>query len=138
MTNALELAAYHEAGHAVAAEARGSSVPAAALGIRPGQGWCAHTRVGIEDELVIAMAGLVAEERLAGVFDERPCGGDIVRCIRALEGAGLSRDEAMDLTVEAAREAELLMERTWPVVQRLALQLLAAGGAPVRLAGPET
>ena len=126
--------AYHEAGHAVAALALDRPVTRVSilprrdfLGIcafgkavfRPSEDW-------LEREVLISLAGMAAEARLTGNYDQQAAGRDLLYARRlALQRAGNER-QAERLQKRMLSKVENLLgdEENWQAVQRIAAELL--------------
>lgn len=127
---------YHEAGHAVMAILLGRSihkVSAVPNSLRLGQvefkkGAAKQSDDWIETEILIALAGPVAEAKFTGVFDEHSAGRDL-RAVRkfAEDRVGDRQAEHYERRMIAKTEYLLADEATWKAVDTIAGELLAKG-----------
>lgn len=127
---------YHEAGHAVMALLLGRSihkVSAVPNSLRLGQvefkkGAAKLSDDWIEAEILIALAGPVAEAKFTGVFDEHSAGRDL-RAVRkfAEDRVGDRQAERYERRMIAKAEYLLADEATWKAVVSIADELLAKG-----------
>lgn len=134
---------YHEAGHAVMAILLGRSihkVSAVANSLRLGQvefktGAAKQSDDWIEAEILIALAGPVAEAKFTGTFDERSAGRDL-RAVRkfAEDRVGDRQAERYERRMIAKAEYLLSDEATWKAVEAIAAELLAKGTVSGRAA----
>jgi ATP-dependent Zn protease len=130
------LTAYHEAGHAVIALRQGRSVRE--VSILPGGkrlGYCEMAKGGrpmkdaLEADLLILLAGLAAEARVAGRYALDGAAQDLRMAEKlALHRAGNAR-QAERLLERALDKAEHLMRdaATWSAIDLIAAELLKAG-----------
>jgi len=128
--------AYHEAGHAVMALIHERPVlkvnilpSGERLGVckfqkgvqRPSNDW-------LEAELLIALAGLAAEARFTGIYDEGGAGRDLqsVRKLSLMRTSDRSV-ERFEKRMLAKAENVFGDDRVWAAVERIALELLKYG-----------
>jgi ATP-dependent Zn protease len=127
---------YHEAGHAVVALSLGRDVhkvSAVANSLRLGQvefkkGQAKKSDDWVEAEILIALAGPVAEARFTGVFDEFAAGRDL-RAVRefARDRVGERQMERYERRMLAKTEYLLSDDGTWAAVEAIAKELIAQG-----------
>lgn len=128
--------AYHEAGHAVVALAVGR--PVQKVSVRPGQdllGWC-QFRKGVyrpnedwlENEILIALAGLAAEARHTGSYDREAAGRDL-RYVRklAVQRATERQLDRYERRMLGKAENLLADDGHWRAVELIAAELLRVG-----------
>lgn len=129
----VEGAAYHEAGHAVAAWALGRPVPE--LSMVPDEetvGTCSYAvwagdeeEGGGEEEAAVSLAGAVAEEIAIGEYNEEIAEDDLLHAI-GIAAELHDDDEARDAWLDRAQErAEAVLRRDWAAVEAVAEALLA-------------
>ena len=128
--------AYHEAGHAVVALAVGR--PVHKVSIRPKADWLGRCefRKGVfrpsddwlEDEILIALAGLAAEARHTGTYDRDAAGRDL-RYVRrlAVHRASERTLDRFERRMLAKTENLLAAEGNWAAVELIAGELLKLG-----------
>ena len=127
---------YHEAGHAVMALLLGRSihkVSAVPNSLRLGQvefkkGMAKQSHDWIEAEMLIALAGPVAEARFTGVFDEQGARRDL-RMVRkyAEDRVGERQVERYERRMIAKAEYYFSDDGTWAAVVAIANELMAKG-----------
>lgn len=134
MIDSRTLTAYHEAGHAVIAIVLGR--PIHKISIVPNK-----TRLGacdikkgrfqpssdwLEDEVLILLAGVVAEARLTGRYDWRGAGQDLrsVRRLTLSRAGDETRAEKIERRLLAKTEHLLGDETTWKTAEQIAAALL--------------
>jgi ATP-dependent Zn protease len=128
--------AYHEAGHAVVALAVGR--PVQKVSVRPGQellGWC-QFRKGVyrpsedwlENEILIALAGLAAEARHTGSYDREAAGRDL-RYVRklAVQRATERQLDRYERRMLGKAENLLADDGHWRAVELIAAELMRLG-----------
>jgi ATP-dependent Zn protease len=128
--------AYHEAGHAVVALAVGR--PVHKVSIRPKADWLGRCEFRkplvrpsddwLEDEILIALAGLAAEARHTGTYDRDAAGRDL-RYVRKL-AAQRASERALDRferRMLAKTENLLADDANWEAVEAIAAELLKLG-----------
>lgn len=125
----LRMAAYHEAGHAVAAMALGR--PVQKVSIKPDRnrlGWCAFKKGSfkptddwLERELIIALAGMAAEAQEFGLYDRAGASLDLKFFQKMAEGRASGRSLAR-LEKRILAKTENLMADP---AHRLAVDLIA-------------
>jgi hypothetical protein len=138
-TFALKATAYHEAGHAVMALFLGR--PIQKVSIAPGKsaigvqhlGMC-HIRKGpgkggkdwVEDEVLILLAGMVAESQITGQYCAAGAAQDLRYVRRFLESRGESDRQVERWERRLLNKAEnYLSDRTlWSAVETIAVELL--------------
>ncbi len=127
----LRRAAYHEAGHVVAARAVGAAV--CSVDLQPTIKRLACTNMArlprsnaedIRDGLLVLAAGAVAERIFDPSCDAQVQGGDSSECValaQALYGLAEPNLELIQAEIEAAEHrAERLLRLHWPRLKRLA------------------
>lgn len=126
--------AYHEAGHAVVALAVGR--PVAKVSIRPDAdrlGWCQFgkgrfkpTEDWVENELLIALAGMAAEARQTGTYDRVAAGQDL-RHARKLSVNRANERQMARLEKRMLHKCEHILgdDACWAAVEAIAAALLA-------------
>lgn len=134
MIDSRTLTAYHEAGHAVIAILLGR--PIQKISIVPNK-----TRLGaceikkgrfqpssdwLEDEVLILLAGVVAEARLTGRYDWQGAGQDLrsVRRLTLSRAGDETRAEKLERRLLAKTEHLLGDETTWKTTEQIAAALL--------------
>ena len=127
---------YHEAGHAVMAILLGRSihkVSAMPNSLRLGQvefkkGAAKQSDDWIEVEILIALAGPVAEAKFTGTFDEHSAGRDL-RAVRkfAEDRVGDRQADRYERRMLAKAKYLLTDDATWKAVEAIAAELLAKG-----------
>lgn len=129
----VEGAAYHEAGHAVAARALGLPVPD--LSMIPDEdtvGTCSYA-VWVEadedgrreDTAAVSLAGALAEEIAVGEFNEEIAEDDLLHAIGLADEVTEAPDERDAWLDRAQDRAEEVLRRDWAAVEALAEALLA-------------
>jgi Peptidase family M41 len=128
--------AYHEAGHAVVALALGRTIHKVSvlpnrerLGeVRFAKGAAKPTDDWIEREILIALAGPVAEARFTGTFSQAAAHDDL-RFVRRLALERKSDRAAGRYEQRMLDKAEYMLsdEATWAAVVRIAEELVAHG-----------
>jgi len=138
--NEILASAIHEAGHAVAAFVLGRNVPDLSLhGGEEAEGSCGYAlwgdvpasqpgaeaiRAWLDDELLVCLAGPVAEELFSGAFDEDLGESDLLLALELAESAA-DAPEAVERTWdEAEARAEALLRESWDAVRLLAETLV--------------
>ncbi len=131
--------AYHEAGHAVVALAVGRVLHK--ISIAPGQSNLGVQRAGqcqlqkgrrrsaedwLEDEVLILLAGMVAEGRLTGEYCEAGAGQDLRFARRLLASRGASERQLERLERRMLDKTEHLLHDSghWRAVEAIAAELL--------------
>lgn len=127
---------YHEAGHAVMALLMGRTihkVTAVANQLRLGQvefkkGAAKNSDDWIEAEMMIALAGPLAEARFTGVFNEPGARRDL-RSVRkySLDRVGERQAERYERRIISKTEYHLAESGIWKAVEMIAQELLAKG-----------
>lgn len=122
---ARELAAYHEAGHAIVARTYGLAVPHVSID-GDGHGVTKHERCAPELELRIALAGIEAEASASGIDEwwsatdvelAARCGDDIIRAARL--------GEIVD-AADALHDVREILRDRWAAVAAMAEELVLA------------
>lgn len=131
-----EATAYHEAGHAVLALVLGRPVHKVSvlpnrerLGeVRFGTGSAKPTDDWLEREILIALAGPLAEARFTGTFGHAEAAQDL-RFVRRLALQRKSERAAERYEQRMSAKAEYLLgdEATWAAVVLIAAELMARG-----------
>ena len=137
--NALMLTAYHEAGHAVMALALGRLVDR--VTIVPGKTQFGHSTLGqckvqktrarasqdwLEDEMIILLAGMVAESQLTGQYCTAGAAQDL-RAVRRLAQTRSGNERQVERTERRAlSKTEYLLsdKQHWQAVEAIAKELL--------------
>lgn len=138
-----EATAYHEAGHAVVALALGRLVQEiSVLPRRDRLGHCQHRKARLrsaadllENEALIALAGVVAEARFTGVYAWNMAATDL-RYVRDLvvQRVGPRRAERLERRLIAKAEHVLAQEGHWRAVELIAAELVKRGSISGRAA----
>lgn len=138
-----EATAYHEAGHAVVALALGRMVQEiSVLPRRDRLGHCAHRKARLrssadllENEVLIALGGIVAEARFTGTYAWDMATTDL-RYVRDLvvQRVGLRRAQRLERRLIAKAEHVLAQEGHWRAVELLAAELVRRGSMSGRAA----
>jgi ATP-dependent Zn protease len=128
--------AYHEAGHAVAALAHDR--PVRFVSVLPrrdylglcgfGKGVFRPTKDWLEQEILIALAGMAAEARHRGEYARAGADRDL-RYVRrlAVQRAGERQAERLERRLLAKVENMLADETVWKVVEFIVVELLQRG-----------
>ena len=127
---------YHEAGHAVMALAMGRSiqkVSAVPNSLRLGvvefkKGSAKQADDWIEAEILIALAGPLAEAMFTGIFDPNGAGRDL-RAVRKYAADRVGDRQAERYERRMLAKAEYLMrdDATWNAVEAIAKELMEKG-----------
>lgn len=141
----LRITAFHEAGHAVAALRLGlvfdhvTAVPDERAETDGALHWTdlqssGELELAPEADAIVLLAGPLAEARLLEVSIEDVFGSDAAGDDReALATLGLDEDEF----VTATRDAIALVEDEWPLIEKIAAELIRRDGEPLAFARVE-
>ena len=130
--------AYHEAGHAAVGAIFGNHPDWATLIPDPDTNVLAgvteidadlESKEGLKEEIINCYAGQCAELRAGGSIRRAKLGGaiddQIARdCLKRLHGEGLDEKRMEALEKEMRAVADTMVEKHWPLVERIAAELL--------------
>jgi len=139
MAFALRATAYHEAGHAVMAMILGRAVQK--VTIVPGQSHLGAQRLGachlqkgksrgaqdyLEDEVMILLAGMVAESQITGQYCQQGAAQDLrfVRRMLQTRNDGERQIQRLEKRLLSKTEHHLLDTETWKAVEVIAAELI--------------
>lgn len=136
---ALKATAFHEAGHAVMALILGRAI--SKVTVAPGQSHLGVQRLGachlqkgkakssqnfLEDEVMILLAGMVAESQITGQYCQQGAAQDLryVRRMLASRNEGEKQIERLERRLLNKTEHYLLDRQAWDAVERIAAELI--------------
>ncbi|MCE2814752.1 MAG: hypothetical protein LW850_30555 [Planctomycetaceae bacterium] len=139
MAFALRATAYHEAGHAVMAMILGRAVQK--VTIVPGQSHLGAQRLGachlqkgksrgaqdyLEDEVMILLAGMVAESQITGQYCQQGAAQDLrfVRRMLQTRNDGERQIQRLEKRLLSKTEHHLLDAQSWRAVEAIAAELV--------------
>ena len=138
-----EATAYHEAGHAVVAMALGRPVQRVSVLPRQeflgvchfGKGVFRPSKDWLEQEVLMSLAGMVAEARRTGEYDRAAAGRDLMYVRRlAVQRAGERQADRLERRLVAKVENLLADEGHWRAVELIVAELMRCGSISGRAA----